>query len=217
MKQPLWSILIPTVVTRPEQFKRLADILAPQVAKYNGDIEVLVHWNNFEKGIGPVRQQLIEGAKGEYVNFIDDDDAVTDDYCDSIFPLLDGVDYIGFRVAFYQNNQKQKPVIHSLTCEKWTDTGEGFYRRVTMINPIKRSLALQSRVGEGDYKNGIPEERVYADNLDKITKTEHFLDKEVHIYTPTDDHAWNKFEGAEGDFKRPELPKYFRFHKDSTK
>ncbi len=210
-----WSILIPSVVTRGENLQGLIDCLSPQVEKYKGDIEVLIHWNNFEKGIGPVRQELIDDAKGEYINFIDDDDMVVSDYCDTIYPLLDGVDYIGFRVDFYSGGQLQRPVIHSLTCEGWIENQDGFYRRVTMINPIKRSLALKSKVGEGDYKKGIPEERVYADNLDKITKTEHFIDKPMHIYTPGNS-VFNKFDSEVGDWKRPKLPKYFRFSKYST-
>lgn len=210
-----WSILIPTVVTRPDEFKRLVDILAPQVEKYKGDIEVVAYWNNFENGIGKVREQLIVDAKGEYINFIDDDDLVVEDYCDTIYPLLDGVDYIGFRVKFLSNGQEQKPVIHSLTCNAWEDTQEGYYRRVTMINPIKRSLALKSNVGKGDYKKGIPEEKVYADTLDKITKTEHFIDRPMHIYQPSSS-VFNRFESEGGSFKRPELPKYFRFSRYST-
>lgn len=109
-----WEILIPTVVDRKEQFKRLADTLAPQVEKYKGDIVVTVLWNNYEHELSELRQSMIEHAEGEYVNFIDDDDNVADNYCDKIYPLLDGVDYIGFRVAFYQHGQKQKQVVHSL-------------------------------------------------------------------------------------------------------
>lgn len=211
-----WSILIPSVVTRDEDLRNLIDCLAPQVEKYKGDIEVLVHWNNFEKGIGPVRQELIDDAAGEYVNFIDDDDMVVGDYCETIYPLLDGVDYIGFRVDFYANNQLQKPVIHSLACDGWVENQDGFYRRVTMINPIKRSLAQKSGVSKGDYKKGVPEERVYADNLDKITKTEHFIDRPMHIYKPGNS-VFARFDSEPGEFVRPKLPKYFRFSKGSTK
>jgi len=114
-----WQILIPSVVDRGEKLQRLIDVLAPQVEKYKGDIEVVILWNNYERELSELRQIMIETATADYTNFIDDDDLVSEDYCDQIYPYLDGkVDYIGFRVAFYQNNVKQKPVIHSLTCEK---------------------------------------------------------------------------------------------------
>lgn len=212
-----WQIFIPTVVDRGEKFQRLCDVLAPQVEKYHGDIEVVVLWNNYEHELSELRQMMIEDATAEYVNFIDDDDLVSEDYCDQIYPLLDGVDYIGFRVAFYQEGQKQKPVIHSLTCEGWSDNGEGFYRRGTLINPVKRTIMLKTGFKDSDYRKGIPEDTTYATNVDKYLKTEHFVDKEIHIYLPTDNHAWSKFEQAVGDFTRPALPKYFRYHKASTK
>lgn len=212
-----WSILIPTVVTRPDKFERLMNSLAPQVEKYKGDIEVVVCWNNFEHELSELRQAMIEDATAEYINFIDDDDDVTEDYCDQIYPLLDGVDYVGFRVNFIQNGEKQKQVIHSLTCEGWTDNAEGYYRRGTLINPTKRELMLKAGFKDSDYRKGIPEDVTYAKNVDKLLKTEHFIDKEIHIYMPTDDHAWKRFEPLPGEFHRPKLPKYFRFHKWSNK
>lgn len=212
-----WCILIPTVVDRPDQFARLRDTLAPQLEKYNGDVQVVVLWNNYERELSELRQLMIETTTADYTNFIDDDDNVSDDYIDSIYPLLDGVDYIGFRVGFYQNGQKQKPVIHSLTCEGWTDNGEGFYRRGTLINPTKRELMLKAGFKHSDYRKGIPEDTTYAQRVDDLLKTEHFVDKEVHIYMPTDNHAWQRFEPQLGQFKRPELPKYFSFHPASTR
>lgn len=212
-----WQILIPSVVDRSEQLQRLIDTLAPQVEKYKGDIQVVILWNNYERELSELRQLMIESATAEYTNFIDDDDLVSDDYCDQIYPYLDGVDYIGFRLAFYQNGVKQKPVIHSLTCEKWDDNAEGYYRRGTLINPTKRTLMLKAGFKNADYRKGVPEDTAYAQNIDSLLKTEHFVDSEVHIYLPTDHHAWNVFEQQIGELKRPKLPKYFVFHPASTK
>lgn len=218
-----WSILIPTVVTRPELFERLANRLAPQVAKYKGDVEVVVYWNNFEQQVGKIRQQMVEESKAEYVNFIDDDDLVVEDYVDTIYPLLDGVDYIGFMVDFYTNGTKvNKPVIHSLTVDRWHETESGFYRRGVHTNPVKRELAVKY----GGYDGGnydpelgrvIAEDSLYADNIGPHLKTEHYIPRPMHIYYQTDDHAWGVFKEQEGKYKRPKLPKYFRFHPGSTK
>lgn len=216
MKKPKWIIMIPTVVTRPEKFKRLMDALAPQVEKFKGDIRVVIFWNNYERELSNLRQLMIETTDAEYINFIDDDDLVSEDYCEQIYPLLDGVDYIGFRVGFYQNGQKQKPVIHSLACEDWHETGEGFYRRGTLINPTRREIMLKAGFKDSDYRKGIPEDITYAKKVDKFLKTENFVDKEIHIYLPTDDHAWSRFKPEPGKFKRPQLPKYFSYHPEST-
>lgn len=212
-----WEILIASVVNRKDKLERLMDTLAPQVEKYKGKIWVTILWNNYEHELSELRQMLIESATADYTNFIDDDDNVTEDYCDQIYPLLDGVDYIGFRVGFYQFGQKQPQVIHSLKCEKWIDTAEGYYRRGTLINPTKRELMLKAGFKNSDYRKGVPEDITYAKNVDKLLKTEHFIDKETHIYMPTNDHAWSRFEPQQGKFNRPKLPEYFSFHPRSTR
>lgn len=217
MSNPRWEIMIPTVVDRGEKFNRLVNSLAPQIKKYNNNIIITILWNNYEHELSELRQAMIEYSIGDYINFIDDDDDVAENYCDKIYPLLDGVDYIGFRVAFYQHGQKQKQVVHSLTSEGWFDNGEGYFRRGTLINPTKRELMLKAGFKNSDYRKGIPEDTTYAQNIDPYLKTEHFIEDEVHIYMPTDDHAWSRFEGVREKFTRPTLPQYFRFHPWSTK
>lgn len=212
-----WQILIASVVIRDELLKRLIDRLQPQVAKYKGDVGVLIHWNNFEQQIGNVRQQLLEEATAEYVSFIDDDDLVPEDYCDTIYPLLDGVDYIGYKSAVFQGGQ-QMPwnVTHSLKNKGWYEDGDNFYRRVVHTNPIKRELALQGRYDLGDYTKNKPEERVYADLLDRLVRTEHYVDKVLHYYHQSNDTLFRRYTPAEGSFRRPNLPKYFAYHSRST-
>lgn len=212
---PKWQILIPTVVNRSEKFARLRDCLAPQVSKYKGKIEVVVFWNNYERELSELRQLMVETATAEYTNFIDDDDLVSYDYCDQVFPLLDGVDHIGFRLAMNQWGESKK-VIHSLSCEKWWDNGQEFFRRATLIDPTKRELMLKAGFRNADYRKNIPEDTAYAQNVDGLLHTENFIDKEIHLYMPTDEHAWQRFEGFDGQFKRPQLPKYFSFHPNST-
>ena len=214
MKAPRWSILVPTVVDRPELFNRLAERLAPQL---NDEIEVVVFWNNYERQIGQLRQMLLEEARGTYVNFLDDDDLVTEDYCETILPLLDGVDYIGFMVDFYQNGRHiNKPVIHSLKNIGWYEDATGFYRRGVHTNPVKKQIALMGRYDLSDYKDGRPEEIHYANAVDPILKTEHFVNRPLHLYYQTDSHAWDRFVPTDGKYVRPSLPKHFRYHPEST-
>jgi len=212
-----WSICIRTVVDRPDKFKRLVDCLAPQVANYNGDIEVVVLWNNYEHELSELRQLMLEDARGEYINFIDDDDLVAEDYVETIYPLLDGVDYIGFKLDFYSGTTLQKPTIHSIKNPGWEDGGAAYLRRGTLVNPTKRNLMLKAGFKGSDYRKGIPEDITYADAIDKLLKTENFIDKTMHFYYQTGNHAWSNFTPRDEKFVRPELPKYFRFHPESTK
>lgn len=209
------SILIPSVVDRPQLLKRLLERLEPQL---NDQVEVVVFWNNYERQLGQLRQELLEDAKGEYICFIDDDDLVSEDYVSSILPKLDGVDYIGFMVDFYSNGALVgKPVIHSLSCSGWYDDATGFYRRVVHTNPVKKDLALlYANYADSDYKNSQPEDVMYARNMDRHVRTENFIPKPLHIYMQTDNHTWDKFVPKNGKYVRPTLPKYCRFHPLST-
>jgi len=214
-----WSILIPSVVNRPQLLDRLVSRLAPQVKEFDGGVEVVIFWNNYERQLGELRQLMLVDAQGEYVNFIDDDDLVVEDYVKTIFPLLDGVDYIGFMVDFYSNGTKvNKPVMHSLKCEGWYEDSNGFYRRGVHTNPIKRDIALaHANYDQSDYTSKRPEDVLYAKNIDPYLKTEHYIPRPLHIYEQTDNHAWARFESIDGQYDRPILPDYFRFHPLSTK
>lgn len=215
---PKWSICIPTVVDRPQLFERLRDCLAPQVEQANGQVEVVVFWNNYERQLGELRQMLVEDARGDYLNFIDDDDLVVEDYVETILPYLDGVDYIGFMVDFFVNgNRNHKPVIHSLECSGWYEDETGFYRRVVHTNPIRTELARRyARYDQSDYKVKQPEDILYHRNMDAYVHTQHYIPCPLHIYQQTDSHAWDRFVPIDGVYVRPKLPKYFRFHKEST-
>lgn len=178
-----WTICIATNPWREAELKRLMDNLIPQVEKYQ-DVEILIFFNNFEWSLGFLRQCLIEEAKGEYVCHVDDDDEVPEDYVDTIYPLLDGVDYIGFKVKFIDNGKLMSPVYHSLKYTHWHQDDKGYYRGVTHLNPIKTQLAL---------KAGFPIERQVGEDekwAQKVkAKTEHFIDREMYTYNHMGDDS----------------------------
>lgn len=210
---PKWTIAIATVPPRAEKLQELLRVLMPQVDKYQGQIEVLIFFNNFERSIGYIRQKLLEGVAGEYICYIDDDDMIPEDYCDTIFPLLDGTDYIGFKVKFIDNGKDMPPVYHSLKYTHWHQDADGYYRGITHLNPIRTELA---RTSSFPLEYTIGEDEVWANGIK--AKTEHFIDKPMYIY---------KHESDESIAYRPEphdtpiRPKikgtYFRFHPESTK
>lgn len=199
-----WTIAIATTPKRAEKLKELMDVLLPQVDKYAPEIEILIYFNNYERSIGYIRQGLLDEARGEYISHIDDDDMVPDDYCDTIFPLLDGVDYIGFQVQFIDRGKDMLPVYHSLKYTRWYQDETGFYRGITHLNPVKTELArkssfpLEYTIGEDEaWATGVP------------AKTEHVIDKVMYIY---------KHEGDEADaFKYDPDPKEMAKHRQSYK
>lgn len=206
------EILIPTVVNRDAEFKRLVDILAPQVAKHKGAVGVLVYWNNYEHPIGDIRQKMQETSQAEYITFIDDDDTVPDYFCDEIVPLLDGVDHIGYQLDFKRNGRQQLPVYHTIKSRGYYDDSTGFYRKVTPKDPIRRELSLKGDYSRADYTKGLGEETVWMDDVTDLVKTEHYIDKVMYYYNQQEGKGvFSRTKSEQGEFKRPELPKYFRY------
>jgi hypothetical protein len=205
-----WTICIATVPHRAGRLQELTDVLLPQVDKYDGQIEVLIFFNNFEYSLGFLRQGLIEEAQGEYVTHIDDDDLVPDDYCDTLFPLMDGVDYIGFKVKFIDGGKEMKPVYHSLKYPNWYQDDDGYYRGVTHLNPLKKELALRAGF---PVEYNIGEDSKWAEKVE--AKTEHYVDKEMYIYQHEGDDSVAYVYAPDDEMFR-DHPQYSKPRPDDT-
>jgi hypothetical protein len=176
-----WSILILTQPKRADFLERLMYCLYPQIKSYP-DVEAVITYFDSRCPIGENRAMMIEAAVGEYVNFIDDDDLVPDHYVATIYPLLDGVDYIGFQGRVYKDGVLQKPGFHSLKYGAWWEDENGYYRDLSHLNPIRRVLAM---AGQMEKHHGCYEEdRKWATNLRELglVKTEHYINQEMYYY-----------------------------------
>src|SRR5437868_14169327 len=113
-----WSILIVTIPRRREKLKELLNLLKPQLIPYL-DVEVVAKEREHSLSLGQFRHRMIEESKAQYVSFIDDDDLVAEDYVSQIYPKLDGVDQVGFKLHYYQDAQMRSTVDHDLRAEGW--------------------------------------------------------------------------------------------------
>lgn len=166
-----WTIAVLTVPERAEKFHRLRYvILGPQL---RDDIEVLVAHG--PEPVAEKRQWCLDNASGEYFNFIDDDDMIAGNYVDAIYPLLDGVDYIGFQLQLYIDGARQKPTFHSLKYDTWHDDVDGYYRNVSHLNPIRTEIARQGR-----FDGGYGEDKRWADQV--APQSEHYIDQTLYHY-----------------------------------
>ncbi|MBO0676796.1 glycosyltransferase [Mycolicibacterium sp. S2-37] len=167
-----WTIAICTVREREGLLLRLLNVLEPQL--YD-DIEVIIADQDWP--LATKRQWCLDMANGEYFNFIDDDDLIPVNYVDRIYPLLDGVDYIGFQVQFYYNGDPWKPTYHSLRygthCIKADE--HAFYRGVSHLNPIRTEIAR-----EGTYFGGYGEDNRWSEQVNPVT--EHYIDQVMYHY-----------------------------------
>lgn len=210
---PRLSILIPTVGERDGLFRKLVAELSPQVRGHKGEIEVLIFWNNCEHPISEIRQALVDEARGEYVCQLDDDDSVPDYYCDRIIgALASSPDYVGWAMQLWWNGEKMKPTYHSLRYDRWWDDADGYYRNVSHLNPIRRSIALQVPFTGHDG----PEDYSWAQQVAPLVKTEEYIEDPMYFYcfNPADS-IWRGRPPPTRNYTRPRLPKYFRYHPDS--
>lgn len=166
-----WTIAVLTVPERKKDFNRLIKVLTSQIGDLN--IEILVADQDW--GIGRKRQWCLDNAKGEYFNFCDDDDMVADDYVNSIYPLLDGVDYVGFRLQLYWDGEARKPTFHSLRYDGWSEDEHGAYRDVSHLNPMKTEIARQ-----GDFVGDWGEDKAWSEQVEP--ETEHYINRVMYHY-----------------------------------
>lgn len=174
---PKWTILIATLAWRQPKLQRLLGILGPQLLAYDGQVTVLALRNNAERPIGDVRQDLLEAATADYTCFIDDDDTVPGYYVSRVVPLLDGVDYIGWRVQAYENGCQLKPTFHSLRYDRWHDDQAGYYRDISHLNPVRRELTAGT-----SFTKGWPEDRDWVAQMRGRLRTEHFIGDCMYHY-----------------------------------
>lgn len=174
-----WSICILTVPERKTDLTRITGILNYQI---NGreDIELLI--NDRPGDIGEKRQWCLDNAHGEYINFVDDDDIVAHNYVEAIYPLLDGVDYIGFMLQHYFNGAKSKPTYHSLEYTNWFEDDDGWYRGVSHLNPIRLEVAKQ-----GSFDGTYGEDYRWAQMVQP--KTAHFIDDQMYFYFYSEEYT----------------------------
>lgn len=177
--KPKLSSLILSVPRRLDALERLLSHLSERASNYPGEVEIIVCLDNGELSIGQKRQQALEAASGEYVAFIDDDDWVPDYYFDRIMPLLDGVDYVGFRLQLYEDGVASKPTFHSLRHASWFDDEHGYYRHISHLNPLRRELALRAPFDGGCGEDARWASAIWAQNC---VATEHFIDEVMYEY-----------------------------------
>jgi len=146
-QRPIWSILICTLDERRAQFEKLRTAIQKQidVAGLTEFVEICWISDNRQMPTGTKRNLLLKQSRGEYVCFVDDDDALHDNYVRMIFEKLlkkpDCVNLIGI-ITF--DGKNPKTFLHSIKYNnKYCEENGVYYRPPNHLNPIKRSIAIQ--------------------------------------------------------------------------
>src|SRR5688572_1478313 len=79
-----WMILICHLPERAEKLRRLTRALDRQKAKHKGVVDYKINDAGRSMPTGIKRNMLIEQTQSDYINFIDDDDEISENYVDEI-------------------------------------------------------------------------------------------------------------------------------------
>lgn len=134
------SILIPSVPARREMALALYDRIAKQAEGL--PVEILLLLDNKRRSIGLKRDALVRLAQGEYLTFVDDDDAVADEYVESILDASHGADVVTFDSWCQINGGPQVRVRHGVKLENQQYNPGGFTRRAWHIHAWRREFVL---------------------------------------------------------------------------
>ena len=169
------SLLIPTLHERSKICEQITSEIVNQLTT---DVEMLILPDNGEQTIGAKRNTLLEGATGDYVAFIDDDDMISKDYVEKVLAALEGnPDCASLDGYVYWRDGSKRLFRHSIEYTSWY-TSEGIdYRMPSHLNAIKREYALQVRFQEINHG----EDHQNSKDLQKYLKTEEntMLQKEL--------------------------------------
>lgn len=175
-----WTIGIPSVPARRELRQRVLDQLEKQIEKYD-DIEILVLEDNRKRLLGAKRQAIVDIAQGEYISFIDDDDRISDHYIDTIYPLLDGVDCIGFTGQISIEGADWQDVYYAKNYQ--IQNLNNCYKRPSQhLTPMRTELVKQ--IG---YRGHRHEDSDFARRMKNshLLKTEHKTKEVLYYYYST--------------------------------
>jgi glycosyltransferase involved in cell wall biosynthesis len=170
------SLLIPTLNDRSTICDQITSEIVNQLTT---DVEMLILPDDGEKNIGAKRNILLEGATGDYVAFIDDDDMISKDYVEKVLAALEGnPDCASLDGYVYWSDGRKRLFKHSIEYTSWYTSGDVDYRMPGHLNAVKREYALQARFPEISYA----EDHQYSKDLQQYLKTEGKIEGVIYHY-----------------------------------
>lgn len=138
------SFLIPTIPGRESGLHNITSSIHEKMKRIAPDLRYVIDisFDNREMSIGAKRQKLLEGAKGKYLAFVDDDDEITDAYVEDLRECIRG----GFHTMRLYGRMKEYTFVHSLDV-KLTDmmatrsSPPVFQRPPNHLNPMMADIA----------------------------------------------------------------------------
>lgn len=179
------SILVCSALERNETFipkslRRLRMLKSLLSAEDKKKVQILYIIDDKEMMLGDKRNYAREGAMGEYITYVDDDDYITDDYITSLLEAIDkhDVDVITFNAMVSINGGSPKLCRYSSKYSQDYNTETEYHRLPNHIVCVRREISNLVSFPSIIYG----EDALYAKILKKHIKTEHYIDKALYHY-----------------------------------
>jgi hypothetical protein len=180
---PSWTILIPTIPQREASFRRLLDVLLPQLAAHP-QVRVLAWRNVGDPPLGELRDGLVDSAGTDYVSFIDDDDLVPEFYVAEIVQALaERPDHVGFQLEYTtdQHGHLGREIVeHSLKWRRWSRVDGVLCRDFTHLDPVRTEFAQRGRFAVARPRRA--EDRVWVKQVRPYLGSEVYIPKIMYHY-----------------------------------
>lgn len=178
------SLLVCSVHTRRSTFapKIMDQLFGQWEALPEADrdrVEIMILTDNKSMMLGEKRNVMVDAARGEYVQFIDDDDRIAEDMISSVLAATaDRPDVITFLASVSINGAEPKPCHYSLRWASDQNTANGYRRLPNHICAVRREFALKAPFPALPYR----EDSGYAKLLRPLLKTEQHIGRVLYHY-----------------------------------
>lgn len=175
------SILICSIEQRKDKLQILLNTLNKQKTD---EIQILTEVDNRQMTIGAKRNKLLERAQGDFICFVDDDDSISENYCNLILNKIkenSNITHCSLRGYFIQDNLKQQIFQHSNKYVSW-QTNHGakikYTRFPNHLNAIKRELALKIKFKQISFKQDLD----FSTRVKDLCVNEGYIDQILYYY-----------------------------------
>ncbi len=173
------TIGICTLPARINSYYSLISNLNNQIITngFQNSVQLLSFMDCKNMSVGEKRNLIKKQARGDYFNFIDDDDRISGDYLPSLMDATKhGADAITFRGEYKEHSKITDFTI--TTMGDFVDTHFMQYRRPNHISPVCRDIYEKCDFTLKNYG----EDSDYSERINKLIKTEYHILKKLYFY-----------------------------------
>ncbi len=176
------AILIPTLPERLDNYCGLMKELKNQRERFGlqDKVQILSLLDTKEMTVGEKRNWLLDMSySAKYVQFLDDDDKVANDYLLKMQQgTLMGRDVVTFNGEYHEGGVHNCDFLISTMVMNDSNEAAMMYRKPNHICAVRRSIAVQCRF---PIKN-FGEDSEYASLINKLIKSEHHINEKLYFY-----------------------------------